>query len=108
MDHHRRPLEAASTTAMQTEAQSTRGAGADDVQLQQDPIRVAINEALLALLGKVCLERTDSFWVVTLQATDYLAYLGGPLLWVFVVAHGGQREYRWSGGGKGKLSDEVG
>lgn len=64
------------------------------VQLQQDPVRVAINKTLLALLLQVCLEGADGLGVVSFQAIYYLDDLGRPFLWIFgvdvVVAHDGQ------------------
>lgn len=60
------------------------------VQFQQHPVRITVYKALFALLSKVFLERADSLRVVSLQAADDLGDLGRPLLWVFVVRHGGQ------------------
>lgn len=85
------------------------------VQLQQDPVRVAVNESLLALLREVCLEGADSLGVVSLEPIYYLGDLRRPFLWIFVVAvaHDGQLFGGCARGGGGRRlqdgpRDEVG
>lgn len=67
--------------------QSERKRPSRNVQLQQDPVRVAVDKTLLALLAEVLLEGGDSLRVVSLQATYDLGDFGGPFLWVLVVGH---------------------
>lgn len=76
------------------------------IQLQQDSVRVAVDEALPALQAEVLLEGTNSFGVVSLQAADNLGDLGRALLWVFMLRiqrHGGRLWYGCSIGGVSKL-----
>lgn len=76
------------------------------VQLQQDSVRVAVDEALPALQAEVLLEGTNSFGVVSLQAADNLGDLGRALLWVFMLRiqrHGGRLWYGCSIGGVSRL-----
>lgn len=55
------------------------------IQLQQDPVRVAVDEALLALQAEVLLEGPNSFGVVSFEAADDLGDLGRALLWIFML-----------------------